>query len=184
MQKAHNKGFTIVELLIVIVVIAILATISIVAYNGIQDRAKNNATIAAATQVQKLITTYAIQTGQRLASNNYCLTQDNKCASDSGATPVTSDNSTIISTLQPYGTLPASVPVPSGIRTSYVSARTVDGVATPLFLVFWIKGTSQNCGMKTVVGSGTDWNTSTTGYSSSSGGYTQCVVPVTDPSLL
>lgn len=33
------RGFTIVELLIVIVVIAILATISIVAYNGIQTRA-------------------------------------------------------------------------------------------------------------------------------------------------
>lgn len=38
MRKA-TSGFTIVELLIVIVVIAILATISIVAYNGIQDRA-------------------------------------------------------------------------------------------------------------------------------------------------
>lgn len=34
-----SAGFTIVELLIVIVVIAILATISIVAYNGIQNRA-------------------------------------------------------------------------------------------------------------------------------------------------
>jgi prepilin-type N-terminal cleavage/methylation domain-containing protein len=38
---ARQTGFTIVELLIVIVVIAILAAISIVAYNGIQDRAKN-----------------------------------------------------------------------------------------------------------------------------------------------
>ena len=34
------SGFTIVELLIVIVVIAILAAISVVAYNGIQDRAR------------------------------------------------------------------------------------------------------------------------------------------------
>jgi prepilin-type N-terminal cleavage/methylation domain-containing protein len=36
-----ERGFTIVELLIVIVVIGILAAIVIVAYNGIQDRAKN-----------------------------------------------------------------------------------------------------------------------------------------------
>lgn len=41
------RGFTIVELLIVIVVIAILASISIVSYNGIQNRAK--ATAAATT---------------------------------------------------------------------------------------------------------------------------------------
>ena len=36
----RETGFTIVELLIAIVVIAILAAISFVAYNGIQDRAK------------------------------------------------------------------------------------------------------------------------------------------------
>lgn len=36
------RGFTIVELLIVIVIIAILAAISIAAYNGIQDRAQTN----------------------------------------------------------------------------------------------------------------------------------------------
>ena len=33
-----SRGFTIVELLIVIVVIAILAAITVVAYNGIQNR--------------------------------------------------------------------------------------------------------------------------------------------------
>lgn len=41
----RQTGFTIVELLIVIVVIAILAAITIVAYNGIQNRANNSAVI-------------------------------------------------------------------------------------------------------------------------------------------
>lgn len=44
-------GFTIVELLIVIVIIAILATITIVAYNGITNRAKLDKAIATARNV-------------------------------------------------------------------------------------------------------------------------------------
>lgn len=40
-MKQSKSGFTIVELLIVIVVIAILAAISVVAYTGIQNRAYN-----------------------------------------------------------------------------------------------------------------------------------------------
>lgn len=44
MLKSKNKnGFTIVELLIVIVVIGILAAITLVAYNGIQARANDTA---------------------------------------------------------------------------------------------------------------------------------------------
>lgn len=40
--KQTNRGFTIVELLIVIVVIAIVAAITVVAYNGIQTRSTNS----------------------------------------------------------------------------------------------------------------------------------------------
>ncbi len=40
--KNRSKGFTIVELLIVIVVIAILATLVIVTFTGIQQRARNS----------------------------------------------------------------------------------------------------------------------------------------------
>ncbi len=57
MKKSIN-GFTIVELLIVIVVIAILASISIVSYNGVQSRAEqsaNFATIRAYTQAFQLM---------------------------------------------------------------------------------------------------------------------------------
>ena len=51
--KGKQHGFTIVELLIVIVVIAILAAITIVAYNGIQSRAKTSAAQSAAETLQK-----------------------------------------------------------------------------------------------------------------------------------
>ncbi|MCD8561495.1 prepilin-type N-terminal cleavage/methylation domain-containing protein [Candidatus Saccharibacteria bacterium] len=61
---AKQKAFTIVELLIVIVVIAILAAITIVAYTGIQDRAKASAAQAAAKQAFTKIQGYAIENAE------------------------------------------------------------------------------------------------------------------------
>jgi prepilin-type N-terminal cleavage/methylation domain-containing protein len=44
--RQTDKGFTIVELLIVIVVIAVLAAITIVAYNGVQNRTNDTAVMS------------------------------------------------------------------------------------------------------------------------------------------
>ena len=55
-----QRGFTIVELLIVVVVIAILAAITIVAYNGIQNRAKNSALQQSVSQANKKVASYAV----------------------------------------------------------------------------------------------------------------------------
>ncbi|MBM3210426.1 prepilin-type N-terminal cleavage/methylation domain-containing protein [Candidatus Saccharibacteria bacterium] len=62
-STTNRRGFTIVELLIVIVVIAILAAITIVAYNGIQGRAENAKTESAVNAYRKALIQYAIENG-------------------------------------------------------------------------------------------------------------------------
>ena len=58
------SGFTIVELLIVIVVIGILAAITIVAYNGVQASARDNSRVAKITSIAKAIELYKLDNGR------------------------------------------------------------------------------------------------------------------------
>ena len=62
-MKQTARGFTIVELLIVIVVIAILAVVTVIAYNGLQQRARNTQTISAVTTYLKALKLYAVDNG-------------------------------------------------------------------------------------------------------------------------
>lgn len=64
-KSQSERGFTIVELLIVVVVIAILAAITIVSYNGITNRANQSASKSTASSVQKKVELYQAE------ENNY-----------------------------------------------------------------------------------------------------------------
>lgn len=62
-KQTRLNGFTLVELLIVIVVIAILASITLVAYNGVQARARDSARKSAVAEITKGLELYYIANG-------------------------------------------------------------------------------------------------------------------------
>lgn len=82
--RRNVPGFTIVELLIVIVVIAILAAVTIVAFNGIQVRAENAKTLSAVDQYAKALRIYKTNTGDYpLAGGGFqfgCIAESGSCA--------------------------------------------------------------------------------------------------------
>ena len=62
----HKKyyGFTIVELLIVIVVIGVLAAISVAAYSGIQGKARDSQRLQDLASIQKALELYKVENGR------------------------------------------------------------------------------------------------------------------------
>lgn len=68
--KQKQSGFTIVELLIVIVVIGVLAAITIVAFNGIQSRAKSAKVQQDLKSMQKLVELYKAENGSYPSTSN------------------------------------------------------------------------------------------------------------------
>jgi len=114
MHKTNNNdtraGFTIVELLIVIVVIGILAAITIVSFNGVQDKAKFAQKRADIIALQKIVEMHKAETGsypstagawrfQRQVGNNFMPGVVPNYASSlpsitDGPTPVSNTNNT------------------------------------------------------------------------------------------
>lgn len=107
-SRGKRAGFTVVELLIVIVVIAILATIVVAAYTGIQDRARVVAADSAAKQVSTKVALFAVESGGSYpaalrdvgisdsASTTYQYRVDNESAPASWCATVTVGNKSAV----------------------------------------------------------------------------------------
>ena len=192
-KREGSKGFTIVELLIVVVIIAILAAITLVTYNGIQQRANNAAIIDAASKSLRMIQAYIAANDKYplvfASSNGVCVTVDTGCVTSSGS-PFGA-NSTLINNVSSIGNLPSKVPASGtfayGITYAYDPARTMNGVVQPAVLIYFLEGTSQQCGLAGVAvmnGSGSILITSSTGYTEAnfnSSGKTHCRVSIPGP---
>lgn len=113
MPYKRAKGFTIVELLIVIVVIAILAAITIVAYNGIQARARDSVRKNDIAELVKATQLYAADKGD-YAEVNCGSSGSGWLPSDyDGAGPAVSVNTCLIS----GGYLSKELRDPSGLAS-------------------------------------------------------------------
>ena len=69
--KYKNNGFTIVELLVVIVVIGILAAIVIVAYNGVQQRSRDAIRAQDIAGIKRELSLYLIDYGGVMKTSSY-----------------------------------------------------------------------------------------------------------------
>lgn len=141
-ESKRVSGFTIVELLIVIIVIAILATISVVAYRGVQAKASNAIRSHDVMEWEKIFQLYKAQYGSFPdvpTGRYYCLGKDfpfNTCRDywDDGPTShdeLDPDNVTLMAELRKVSpTLPSNNPKP--VRNSIVGP----------YMYFWGDGFS------------------------------------------
>lgn len=119
----QKSGFTIVELLIVIVVIGILAAISIVAYNGVQAKAANQQTISSVRAYYTALQAYAVDNDD-YPSGNTCLGPEdfyvsNPCYIGTGTyTYSAAQNASLEKYLNSPQSLPKGKVVGSGITSS------------------------------------------------------------------
>ena len=152
-KHKQQAGFTIVELLIVIVIIGILAAITIVAYNGMQQRARNTQVIAGVNAYHKALRSYHA-VNSAFPTSTGCLGADypgNQCwQGDSGNITVNATlDSNLASFISSKPTLATSL-MSIGISNNMRAGAMYN--ASTLKIVYYLSGTGQSCGISGATG--------------------------------
>ncbi len=196
-KNVKSSGFTIVELLIVIVVIAILAALVIVTFNGMQQRARNAQRITVAKEYQKIFNLYlqsenkyppgsAGTTGVCLGEGyptNWDATPEGDCHATNNIKHEVAgyggELRKVSSSLPDFNKTPI---VDSGITylgILFRAADTIDSKATTPTLRYFLEGVNQDCELSPVA-TGTSQPYVTTGNPKNSGtigtSVTLCVI--------
>lgn len=130
LRKNTKNGFTIVELLIVVVVIAILAAITIVAYNGIQTRAKDAQLVSAVNEYVKGIKAYQNTKGD-IPYNGVACFDGTSCWSGSSAAVAEElrvEMRTVMGQSLPNIPAPYAALIAKGVTLDNVNGGTYDGL--------------------------------------------------------
>ncbi len=184
-KLALSRGFTIVELLIVIVVIAILAAISIVAYNGFQSRARNTQQITTAKGYLTAFAAYVAANGSYppYSTGRPCLGVDQSGCMDNTSWNRDPTLETALKTIaSPLPTPNPSIALVSSPKMGYVpinTSVTLDG-ASSAFLVYTLEAPGTCSAGSPASGTWPNYNSSVPaqGYSGTDGGLRLCIIPL------
>lgn len=166
------RGFTLVELLITIVVIAILAAISVVAYNGIQKRAQTAAIVSTVRAYAGIFEMYAATHGKFPPANWQCIGGAEGLPAEDGyaagycfkpSSPTAGDNPSSTAVQDAIAEFSASPPSPIIPEIQYSSTHKYRGIifdaesstnSYKAVIEFFIPGAAAEC----PIGKRVSWN--------------------------
>jgi len=135
---SRSRGFTIVELLIVIVVIGILAAISVVAFSNVQARANDSSRVSDLASVKKALSLYKTENG------SFPATQPNP---GNSSFEISTDPGFLASINNYTGGKAFEDPVNSTSKAYWYNRFNAGQYGCPVgagsYYVFWIKGGMQ-----------------------------------------